>query len=58
MKLFISEVFSFKCSVLFQQIIACQWDLMWSIQPAENAALLTFGCCQPINEGGFAHHRC
>lgn len=31
----------------------CQQDLMCPIQPAENAALLTFGCCQPINEGIF-----
>lgn len=26
---------------------------MGAIQPAANAALLTFGCCQAINEGIF-----
>lgn len=34
-------------------LIGSQQDLMWPIQPAENAALLTFGCCQLINEGIF-----
>lgn len=34
-------------------LIGCKQDLMGAIQPAANAALLTFGCCQAINEGIF-----